>query len=172
MNKKGFLCFAILLVFSAISLSLESGPTAKEELSIAIDLAVEAEKVNFLRTILEENTDFIVGEVLAEETSKCDAKPSEIKQRLNSVLAEYFALMEKEKTGLKISFKAKSPEFLNENTALVVKKLSKVCEADYSFHGGILRNGFVSAEIKGTRFSQEFRIPSGYAHSEVTLSVS
>ena len=151
-----------MLSFSSLSISLSKQHSALDEFSDGIALAMDFEKVNLQRAIMEENTDFIVKEILAGEAMLCSAAPSEVKQKISNALAGYFG-------GLQVEFasskgNAADEKFLNGHSALVVKRIGPVCEMQYTFHGGALKDEFVYAEVPGKNASQEFRIPAGYSH--------
>ncbi len=163
-NERGFLCFLIVLAFSSLWLSLSRQDRALEELSDAMAIAIEAEKVNFVRSLLEENSDFIVRKVLEEEAASCKEPPNEIKEKINGVLLQYFEEVEKLPGEISIRFsQGKDVGFMNRNSSLIVKNLKGICTIKYSFHGGIMRNEFIMADISGKRFSQEFVLPAGYS---------
>lgn len=156
----------IVLAFSLLSVSLSQQDNALEELLKAEAIAIEAEQVNFVRSLLEENTDFIVEEILWEEAILCDSAPGNTKQRINQALATYFEEMQKGVGGIEIEFAKANQEFLNENSSLVVKRLGPACEITYTFHGGLLRNQPVLAEVRGKKVVQQFKIPAGYTQEK------
>ncbi len=153
----------IVLAFSLLSVSLSRQDNALKELSGAEEIAIEAEQVNFVRSLLEENTDFIVGELLLAEALTCESSPGNAKQRINQALAAYFEEMLKGVGGIEIEFAEASQEFLNRNSSLVVKRLGPACKIKYTFHGGLLRNQPVLADVRGERVVQQFKIPAGYS---------
>jgi hypothetical protein len=166
LNKAGFLCFMLLLAFASLQVRFSSQRNALNELAASEAIALEAEKVNFLRTLLEENSDFIVKEILGKEIASCNAR--EAKQRINRALLNYFGEMQKSCRGISIKFNSSNgetpdPGFMDRNSAVIAKKIGKSCMLLYIFHGGIMRNGFIRAEISGKRFSQEFLLPAGYS---------
>jgi hypothetical protein len=156
----------IVLAFSLLSISLSHQNNALKELSEAKAIAIEAEQVNFVRSLLEENTDFIVEGILLEEALLCDNSPGDAKQRINQALAAYFKEMQGGVGGIAINFSDTSQWFLNKNSSLVVKRLGPSCKIKYSFHGGLLRNQPVLADVRGNRVVQQFKIPAGYSQEK------
>jgi hypothetical protein len=164
---RGFFCFLVLLAFSLLFLALSEQDRAIEGLSASTAMAIEAEKVNFVRTLLEENSDFIIRETMESELQECPPSPQKVKEKINRALLNYFEEMEKCCGGISVDFSAGKGGlgmgFLNRNSALIVKRSGNTCTMRYSFHGGIARSEFVSATISGKNFSQPFIIPAGYA---------
>ena len=156
----------IVLAFSLLSVSLSQQDSALRELSEAEKIAIEAEQVNFVRSLLEENTDFIVGGILLEEALLCDSSPGDAKQRINQALAAYFEEMQKGICGIEIEFANASNGFLNQNSSLVVKRLGPSCKIKYTFHGGLLKNQSVLAEVMGEKVVQQFKVPAGYSQEK------
>jgi len=168
MNGNGFLCFLFVLLFASMQLGMQKGHAGLGELNESMALAFEAEKANFLRTVLEENTDFIVASVLEKEALGCRAEPGEIKESVNAALLEFFENAEEVHAGM-LEFRAGNGEklgigFMQGNSSVVVKRIKGICSISYSFHGGLMRNNRVEAEIGGKMFSQGFAIPAGYSH--------
>jgi hypothetical protein len=162
----------IVLAFSMLSISLSYQDNALNELFEAEKIAIEAEQVNFVRSLLEENTDFIVEGILLEEALLCDSSPGNAKQRINQALVAYFEEMQKGVDGIEIEFANASNGFLNQNSSLVVKRLGPSCKIKYSFHGGLLKNQPVLAEVRGKEVVQQFKVPVGYSQEkEVWLHV-
>ncbi len=164
-NKQGFLCFLLVAAFVSLSLQASKIPETKK-LWEGEAIAMEAANANFLRSVIEENTDLIVAKTIAIESASCETNPHEVKQKINEALIRYFDGIER-----KSSFAPKALTntnekiglvFLNANSSLIIKRNLLGCEGIYRFHGGITKSNFVKAEISGKNFTQEFRIPTGY----------
>ena len=164
MNEKGFFCFVLVLAFASANLSDEG--SAVRELNEACLLAIEAERVNFVRNLMEEDTDYIVLEVLKREAVGCIRAPHEIKEEVNAAIKNYLQAMEGEKSVFVRVYNSSGQnidsDFLNSNSSLVVKRLGRVCELEYTFHRGLMRREVVTGTVSGNIFSQEFKIPQGY----------
>ncbi len=158
----------IVLAFSSASISAEES-SAMPELREAIAISIEAENAGFYRTLIEENTDFIVREVLSRESVTCIRPPHEVKQEVNSALSNYFNKIDKTELA---KFENKTKEFLNANSSLVIKRLDKLCTLQYKFHGGLMKTNFISASVGKGTISQEFRIPQDYSRSVSAVAIT
>ena len=157
----------IVLSFASMQVSLQKQESFLDELKEGELLAIQAEKVNFSRTVIEENVDFIVLEVIEENNMHCKAPPKKLKEKINKSLLAFFRKMRH--LNEKISFEffsgnesTISEEFLERNSSVFVRFWGESCEIEYCFHGGVLKQEPVVGKIAGESFSQQFKIPAGY----------
>ncbi|MBN1940828.1 MAG: hypothetical protein JW772_01455 [Candidatus Diapherotrites archaeon] len=120
MNKKGVFCFLIVLCFALAQASVrEQAIQDYSETEKALEIAFELEKLDLERTILEQNTDVLIGKTLEKELKSGITEPEKIKRSINSALAEFF--LEYEKGGkLKFLGGPVSKDFLNANSIVIV----------------------------------------------------
>ncbi len=166
MNREGIFCFLLVLAFIALEIRfLNEATNASQRLQKAKALAFEAEKASFVRALMENSVDVAIEESLLQGLL-LNLEPDQIKKQANNRLAALFRLMQREyQSKLVVSFDSKSldPEFLNQNSSVLVTRLGKkTVEGLYHFTGGIMKNEAVSAEIAGSRVRQYFKIPAGY----------
>ena len=162
MNNHGWLCFLIVLAFVSLSFAFSDQGRARDIYETKL-LAIEAENVNFMRALMEENADFIVKEIMLGEIAQC----SGAKAKINKALLAYFWEMEKGHSEIAIEFSSNSGKkinlgFMNSHSSFIAKRIGNVCMMEYSFHGGMMRNEFIEAEISGSGTSQKFALPAGY----------
>ena len=106
LNQHAVLSFVLVLLFLAgcmILLGAVNSKHAKTEEAQAY--AIEMEKANFFRMLLEENTDAVIENTIFEEINKKNSEPNSIRGRIAEELYEFFKEIE-EKYGEnpKISF--------------------------------------------------------------------
>ena len=146
MNKKGFAGTILLLFFSVIF--LETFSTQNENnnnFEKTKNILIEAEKQNFERTIIEENTDKIIRITMQSELKKTN-NPKEIKEKINQKLAEFF-----EDKNM-INFQLLD----NSTKVLVIDSEKGISFGEYSFTKEIKQ------KIKGKQFETDFLFPKGY----------
>lgn len=175
MNKRGLFCFFLVLCFAGMQASLQmQSLQEKEKFEKTKSLIFEIESLDFARTILEENTDFIAGQAMAEEIKKGNEETESVKQKTNEKISAFFSKakesLEKEKS-LQIIFLKNRPEkdFLNINSSLLIISYENFFFAEYNFSGGVLKNNFLKAEIESAGAKKNFEIPTGYAQHAVVV---
>jgi hypothetical protein len=171
MNARGIFCFFILLAFLAIGREIA---TAGNEVCSAIGgaelTAMKLERANAIRSVIEENVDFIVRESIRE--SCAEAEGSTVKIAVSRKLAELFSATEEAYNGgADIKFGTRSgaaPDFafLQENSsAIVVSAWGRRLAAEYCFTGGIAKSEYVSAKIDVEGAETQFILPAGYCQA-------
>ena len=192
MNARGVFTFVIVLGFISVYLMfLHSANAGAENLSSAGRHALEMEKVNLVRSVLESNVDFLIEKTLESEFLSADKDPEKLKLKVNEKLIGFFNKIENSQpySGIEINFysgtftknqysrilysknKVKlNAKFLNENSnVLVVNIKDSVYIAEYSFTGGILKNKVAYAVIASENFKQLFLIPIDYVKRVVVV---
>jgi hypothetical protein len=168
LNRKGIFCFILLLAIIGIELRLlGSAAHADEKLGFAKTAAIEAERLNTVRAVLESNVDGIVEETMREQLL-LNRRPEEIKQAVNSRLLGLFSATEsayapRVSIGFRSANGALDQKFLNENSAvLVAQSHGKELYCEYCFTGGAMKNNEITGEISGENALVIFKIPPGY----------
>lgn len=165
MNSKAFFGFLIAISFTVIIIHAHLGQLERSHsLKQTKNLLLQAEKANFQRTIIEENTDYFIKQNLTELLSKT-SNMEEIKQEMDKRLLGYFKKTE-EIYGISFATEQKQPvslQHLQETTkALVLDSEAGIAEAEYSFTGGENKNKKITAKITEGKAEQEFMLPAGY----------
>lgn len=187
---RGFISFILIVAFliafiGVQTLAIESG----ENLGNSAILAIELEQNNKTRTILEENTDFIIEETLRGQIISDNLEPELVKFAVSKKLAGFFEKIESEfNEGQKISFfsamlspsqynavslaekkKLIEKDLLENSQVLIIPLGEHSVFAEYSFTGGLMKNNIAGAEISSGNSKQFFLIPIGYTSRIVVV---
>jgi len=157
---KGFfsvaLALAIIALLLFVNVSSERNATILRETKSTL---IEAESANMQRTVLENNTDRIIFEMLLAQALIKNFNSDLAKSAINKRLELY--LKGKATLSSPIEEKEISEKNLNYNSSVMIVYLKGVTYAEYSFTGGNLRNMLVRKRF-GENFGVEFLIPAGY----------
>lgn len=180
---RGFISFILIVAFLIAFIGVQNQAIeSRKNLNNSIILAIEMEQNNKVRTILEENTDFIIDETLREQILSDNLEPELAKIAVSKKLTGFFEKIENEfNEGQKILFFSAmlSP---SQYSAVSLAEKKKLIEADllensqvliipigehsvlteYSFTGGLMKNTIVGAEISSKNSKQFFLIPIDY----------
>jgi len=171
LNSKGLFSFLLVAVFAFIYFALIEGQQEfAEKLDETKTELLAAEKANFYRTLLEENTDFLIEKTIRDEVSKKNINPVLLKEKINGNLNSFYAEIEENYSGTpKIKFNSVS---LNEKSNVLVVGMGEgVFLVDYSFHGGVLKDSVLSAQISFPKFESFFQIPIDYSKKVIAVQV-
>lgn len=177
MNSKGF--FSLLLLFAFVILLArvqEDINFQKQEILKAKAVMLQAEKANYLKTELEQNTDFIIEKTIERELKNGKSNPAELQARIVASLELFFKQMENEREGLTFyhssSFlgfkkigkgkKEKFSGFGDWFKTIIVNVKENAFLVEFEFTGGILKDNLVFAMLESKNQKQAFAIPTGY----------
>ncbi|MFH1752381.1 MAG: hypothetical protein ABH821_05600 [archaeon] len=180
MKARGLLSFVILFLFIGIALSLaESQNLAEKKKAESMSFLLAGEKLNFEKTIIEQELDYFFNENLKELSLETNSA-IEIKRRLNDRLkiklneinaefmtgkvnpADYRQIMKAEGKTITI-------EKLNElNEVLVVRLKENVILTKFSFTGGIKKDEIVYALLENNKAITFAALPVNYTVTVVT----
>ena len=163
LNNRGLYGFFIVLAFAAIYTGLiAENARTNEAIAKTKNKLLEAEKLNTLRTIAEENIDRAIKEKLEEQLRKT-TNESTVKTEINNTLLQLLEkLAETYSENPQMEFSTGngdkiSKEFLEKNSkALVIDTETGTKKAEYYIISGF------GGTIKGKHFEQEIMIPTGY----------
>ncbi len=167
MNAKGIYSFLVVAGMAGILFYMAAAAeSSRDSLKRAEQALIEAETINFRRTIIEENIDFAIREKLYQQLATT-SNPQEIKKEINRMLAK---LIEK------IQESGPEAEFFTSNSGKIdeeyLGKISKVLvidskqgekEGTYYIIRGFSGTETIEGKVSGKNFSQKFRIPAGYS---------
>ncbi|HLD58228.1 MAG TPA: hypothetical protein VI977_01125 [archaeon] len=175
MNSKGLFCFFLVISIAGMQAAMHAQALQEnEKFEKTRSLSIEIESLDFARTIIEENADFIAEQAMAEEIRNNNQDTESIKQKANEKISAFF---EKEKEflarekSLQLGFLQNNPsrEFLNENSSLLLISYEGFFFLEYSFTGGILKNNFLKAEIESENAKKSLELPISYVQHAVVL---
>jgi hypothetical protein len=154
MNKKGLFCFLIVLCFASIETAQQQEALIeKKSFEETKALCLEIESLDLKRTMLEENTDFLIKQTLEEQVRNGNTDNEQIKQAVN----EKIILFLEKASGNKLE-----QESLDDNSKVLVINYENFYLAEYSYTGGILKNNKFSLKLGTENAEKEFEIPIGY----------
>lgn len=175
-SSRGIFSFMLVLIFLIGYIGFfaqENYSNAK--IGKAIVIAMELEKGNFLRTVLEENSDRIIEEELEKGLREKNIQARILEERIAGRLVNYFSEM-REEYGVEFFVKEKGVlfEVREELSVDGLKELFSVNVVNFGvgvfgeceFHGGLLKNKVVVGEIRVGDSKSLFEIPIGYYISE------
>ena len=181
--------FAFIAIFVLINLELQSIGSAKNtQIQKATNQSMEAEKLNLLQALIEENTDQLIEKQLQEALLLQQSDNEAVKLKTNEELMRLFSGLEKKfKENPKISFyyatlnsnhyeklleepekQQLSLEKLNEASKIIIlNEGGKSIAMKYHLTGRKEKNKVVIAIIESQKAKQLFVIPIDYTISKV-----
>lgn len=131
MNEKGFFGFLLILILFTLTLFLvlESNQNKKTLLETKNEL-IKAEENHKKRTLLENNIDKIIETKLLEQIISQNFNLEKAKNNINTALYNY--LSDKVNT-VNNSTQKLSPNFLKQNSVVVILKSKEVTYAEYVY---------------------------------------
>jgi len=179
---RGIFTFALAFTLTAALLSIALlGPGLGEKMREAEATAMEMERNNFLRSMVEKNVDSIIGETIEREIRNRNYDPEKINSAIGKELKEYFERIEEEfGEEPKIEFflaeeknifrgvpvngeflELQNPEALFKTIVVNIKEHLFLVEC--SFTGGKNRGLAIAGKISSGHASTYFLIPAGYS---------
>ena len=187
MHSKALFSFVFIGLLVLMQLELqEINANKNKKIQETINQSIEAEKLNLMQTMIEENTDHIIEQKLEEALLLQQSNNEIINLETDTELFAFFSSLEekfKEKPKIEFFFTKlnsnnyeKLLEIKGEKLSLQkLKELSKVnvlnaygktIAAEYHFTGGIQKNQIVFAKISTNNAKQLFVIPINYTISK------
>lgn len=167
MASRGLFCFVVVLLFIPLHLVMLSANSSIEAgMQDAGNALLEMERLNYIRTEIEENTDLLILQTLEAQVMAGKSKPDAVKEAVDEKLLWFFNEAEKNYSRENVKFLVSGREIgiegLGENTKVLVIKEGNLVYAEFSYTGGMLKDNKLYAVIKGKRSRQVFEIPIGY----------
>lgn len=171
-NCRGLFSFLLVLLFLvAYAGFFSQNRHANEKLGNSLIVAMELERGNFLRSMLEENVDRLIEWELRNSLQEGIIQPSVLRERIANRLMWFFSEMRAEygveffvrrNAGLLEVKEGLSESVLMELFAVNVINFGEGFFAECSFHGGLLKNKTVVGEISFEDSKTVFEIPVDY----------
>ncbi|MDO8537368.1 MAG: hypothetical protein Q7S21_00625 [archaeon] len=187
MHSKALFSFVFIALFVLMQLELQTINAEKtKKLSNSVNQSIEAEKLNLIQSLIEENSDKIIEEKLQEALLLQQSDNEIIKLEANSELFAFFSELEKQySSNPKIEFffteinsnnyetlfeslgEKLSLQKLNESSKVnVLNAYGKSIAAEYHFTGGMQKNKTIVGIISSENAKQLFVIPRDYTISK------
>ena len=183
MNSKAFFSFILVLAFIFFLLSfLSSSSYLQKKLDGSLRLSLELDKSSFERSMIEQNTDFLIEKTIENMVLKKKVTSLEIHSAVNSILLDYFQSVRA------FSFFEADFPFLNDYAKLstagavplialsdefkvnVVKLGERLFLVDLSYAGGSSGKMLVFAVFNSPDINQFFLFPFSYSVRKLVVS--
>jgi len=183
MNSKAFYSFVLVLAFAFFLFSfLSNSAVLQKKLDDSLRISLALEKSSLERSMLEQNSDFLIEKTIESMALKKQLTSLEINLAVNSALLDYFQSLRD------FSFFEAEFPFLNNYSKLstvaavplialsdefkvnVVKLGGHLFLVDVSYAGGFSGKKLVFAVFNSPDISQFFLIPFGYSVRKLVVS--
>ena len=185
MNSKGLFSFVLVFAFCFFLLAfLSFNAFSQSKLSDSFNTALMLEKSNFERSIIEQNTDFLIERTIELQALKKQVSSGQILAAINSSLTAYFQKINS--SGSFSFFTAEFPfqkysqileipaipfhSFTDEFKVNAVKLEKNLYLVDAGYAGGLFGNRLVFALSNSKAEKQFFLIPFKYNIRKLVVS--
>ena len=183
MQERGIMSFVLVIIFIALEFAMLGAQNEiAKEVGKAQVLLMQMEKASYVRNEIEQNSDFLIENVMENELRGRNYDPEAIKGKVCSALFGYFGNVQAAYAGNssvkfysafatsseyqelppKIKVPLQEFELCANSKVLVVKDFASY-SAEFSYTGGIFKDRAVFAEIAYGNYSLVFVIPFDYA---------
>ena len=182
MQERGIMSFVLVIIFIALEFAMLGAQNEiAKEVGKAQVLLMQMEKASYVRNEIEQNSDFLIENVMENELRGRNYDPEAIKGKVCSALFGYFGNVQAAYAGnssvkfysafassseyQELPSKMKVPlqefDICTNSKVIVVKGLGNY-SAEFAYTGGIFKDRAVFAEIVYGNYSQVFVIPFDY----------
>ncbi len=180
--------YSFVLVFAFIffgALLAGTGAEIGKSMSAGLETALEAERASFARFQLEENTDFVVRQIIESEILAGNTSGGLVNKRIAEGLERLYFESGEKNSGIEIKFfesRVTSSGFIPGEMKKPLKGIEKYCKtvivrvkenvflARFEFTGGLMKNTAITGQISAGKARQFFRLLPGYSIEEVVVA--